>query len=77
MGGIFITLVQVDHVYHDNNASSIGDTFHRSEMNYRLGYGNTMKDHRSIPFMETNLIDLDDLADSEATFANPKGVSQR
>ena len=30
LGGIFSTPVQEDHVYQDNNVSSVGDTFHRS-----------------------------------------------
>ena len=64
LGGIFSTPMQEDHVYHDKNVSLVGDTFHRSEMNYRLGYGNTMKDRKIVPFVETNLIDLDDPADS-------------
>ena len=51
LGGIISTLVQEDHIYHDKNASSVGDTFHRSEMNYRLGYENTMKDHSAVPFV--------------------------
>ena len=73
LGGILSNPVQ-DHIYHDKNVSSLGDTFHRSEMNYKLGYGNAMKDHKTVPFMETNLIDLDDPIDSEATSTNPKEV---
>ena len=48
--------------------------FHRLEMNHRSGYGNSMKDHRMVPCAETNLIDLDDPTDSNATFLDPKEV---
>ena len=74
LGGIFSTLVQEDHIYHDNNVSLVGDTFHRLENNYRLGYGNVMKDRRTIPFVETNLIDLDDHVDLEENYVDPKEV---
>ena len=66
--------MQEDHIYHDKNVSLVGVMFHRLEMNHRLGYGNAMKDHKIVPFMETNLIDLDDPTNSEVTFANPKEV---
>ena len=48
--------------------------FHRSKMNYRLGYGNVMKDHRIVLLVETNLIDLDDPTDLEETSIDPKEV---
>ena len=56
------------------NVSSIGYTFHILDMNHRLGYGNVMKDPRTVPYMEPNLMDLDDPTHSEATFVDPKEV---
>ena len=73
-GAMFSTPLQEDQVYHDKNVSLVKDTLHRSDMNHRLGYGNFMKDPRIVPYMETNLIDLDDPIDSEVTSADPKEV---
>ena len=48
-----------------------------AEMNHRLGYKNAFEDPfnpRVVPYMETNLIDLDDPANSKATSIDPKEV---
>ena len=47
------------------------------DMNRRLGFKSSFEDPfnpREVPYMETNLIDLDDPGDSEATSADPKEV---
>ena len=46
-------------------------------MNHKLGYVNVMKDHRRVPYVETNLIDLDDPSNSEATSIDPKEVCSK
>lgn len=49
-------------------------------MNHRLGIKSSFEDpfnSRAIPYMETNLIDQDDLADSKATFIDPKEVQSK
>lgn len=81
LGGILTTPIQAEKVYHDKNVSSIGDIPCRpnvmKEMNHRLGYKNTLDvffNLRQTPYVEINLIDLDDPVDSEATYANPEEV---
>lgn len=59
--------------------SLVGDVLCRldviKEMNQRLGYRNSVDttfNPRQVLYVETNLIDLDDPVDSEATFVDPK-----
>ena len=63
------------------NMSSVGNASPRPDlivkMNHRLRSRITFEDPfnlRAIPYMETNLIDLDDPMDLEATSAYPKEV---
>ena len=47
------------------------------EMNHKMAYRNAMENSfnpRQVPYVETNLIDLDDPVDSEATSIDPKEV---
>lgn len=49
-------------------------------MNYRLGFRSSFDktfNPRATPYVEPNLIDLDDPADSETTSANPKEVHSK
>ena len=81
LGVIFSTSLQEEREYQDKNMSPMGDALHRldvmAEMNHRMGYKNVMKDPfnpREVTYVETNLIDLDDLANSEETSTNKKQV---
>lgn len=74
LGGIFITPSQDERVYQEKNMSPVGNSSPQPDlivdMNHRLGLNSSFEDPfnpREVPYMETNLIDLDDPVDSEAT----------
>ena len=81
LGGIFSTPLPDERIYQDKNMSPIGNASLRldliSKMNHRLGCKSSFGDPfnpRVVPYMEPNLIDLDDPTDSKATSIDPKEV---
>jgi hypothetical protein len=81
LGGLFSTPLQDESIFQEKDMSPERNASPRPDlmvdMNHRLGLKSSFEDHfnpRAIPYMETNLIDLDDPANSEVTSADPKEV---
>ena len=79
LGGIFSTPLPNERVFQDKDVSMVGIASSRpdliADMNHRLGLRSAFDDPfspREAPYVEPNLIDLDNLVDLEATSTDPK-----